>query len=493
MSAYSQLELFFQQLSDLEHLSALGNWDEAVMMPSGGANARANAMSTLDRLMHEKLTDKKIGELIKTALDESKLTPWQQANLGWMQRLYTHAVCLPADLVEKLSQARSASEHIWRTLRAQNDWQTFLPYLEKTLKYTRESAKLRGQFFNLSPYDVLIDEFSPGITAKFINPIFDKLKKVLPTYIEKIIAKQPALIPLTGPFAIAQQRELGLALMQAIGFDFNHGRLDVSHHPFCGGVPQDVRLTTRYNEHEFITSAMGTCHETGHARYEQNLPQQWQRQPVGRIHSMTMHESQSLLIEMQACRSPQFMQFLSLLIKQHFGNEESFDAQNLYHHYTHVKKQLIRVDADEVSYPLHVIARYEIEKALIDGEIECQDIPALWNEKMLQYLDLNTSGNFKDGPMQDVHWAAGLFGYFPAYTLGSLTAAQLFAKAKQAQPKLMTDLAHGNFTSLYDWLIPHFQAHASSLSFDELMHSATGSTLKSDYFLAHVEARYLST
>ena len=279
--------------------------------------------------------------------------------------------------------------------------------------------------------------------------------------------------------------------MQAIGFDFNHGRLDVSHHPFCSGDPEDVRLTTRYSEKEFVTAAMGTCHETGHARYEQGLPKQWLRQPVGRANSMATHESQSLLIEMQACRSPEFMNFLSPLVKRIFAEQEAFNRDNLHHLYTTVKRDLIRVDADEVTYPLHVILRYEIEKELIEGGLKVADLPNAWNEKMEHYFEHNTDGNYKDGVMQDVHWPAGLFGYFPAYTLGSLTAAQLFNSAKKANPQIPTQLAQGNFSALFDWLGKNVHSKASSVNYDQLMQEACGESLNVDYFLNHVKARYL--
>lgn len=493
MQAYKQLEKIFADLSHLEHLGAMANWDEAVMMPIGGGTARAEALAALQRLQHEKLTENKVKDLLHAAQSEKLTDLWQRSNLNWMQRAYDNASCLPSELVEQLSHARSSCEQVWRIDRAQNNWSHFLPYLEKVVALVRTSARMRAEKFNKAPYDVLIDDFSEGITSKFIDPIFAKLKAVLPNLINEIIEHQKSspLAEFKGPFAIAQQKELGLRLMQAIGFNFDHGRLDVSHHPFCGGVPQDVRLTTRYSEQEFITSAMGVCHETGHARYEQNLPRDWINQPVGRVHSMTLHESQSLLIEMQVCRSPEFMHFLAPLINQYFGEHKNFTAENLYRHYTHVKKQFIRVDADEVTYPLHVIARYEIEKALIGGEIECRDLPDIWAEKMSAYLGLDTKNNFKDGVMQDVHWPSGAFGYFPAYTLGSLTGAQLFAHAKKTFPDVLTRIKHGDFSHLYNWLIPNFQAHASSLSFDDLMKVSTGETLNPEYFLNHINTRYL--
>ena len=210
--------------------------------------------------------------------------------------------------------------------------------------------------------------------------------------------------------------------MKTIGFDFNHGRLDTSVHPFCGGTKDDVRITTRYNDNDFISPAMAVCHETGHSMYEFQLPQDYKNQPVGQALGMSVHESQSLLVEMHACRSSGFMHILSKLVIEHLNGaqfDQKYSEENLYKHYTRVKPGFIRVDADEVTYPLHVILRYEIEKALINGEIEVKDLPSLWDEKMSLYLGLDSKGNFKDGIMQDIHWPKGLFGYFPAYALGS--------------------------------------------------------------------------
>ena len=282
---------------------------------------------------------------------------------------------------------------------------------------------------------------------KIIDPVFSQLKEVLPKLIQQTIEKQksePTIQP-KGPFSIEKQKQLGLKLMEAIGFNFNHGRLDVSHHPFCGGVPQDVRITTRYDETEFISSAMAICHETGHARYEQGLPKKWINQPVGHGLGMTVHESQSLLIEMQACRTLEFMNFLSPLVNKQFGNDSAFSPENLLRLYTRVKPGTIRVDADEMTYPLHIILRYELEKQLIEGDMSITDLPDAWDAGMKQYLGLSTKDNYRDGVMQDVHWPSGAFGYFPAYTLGSLIAAQLFNAAKKARPDILDQISTGNF------------------------------------------------
>ncbi len=493
MSAYQKLESIYKRIDGLHHLQSIAGWDEAVMMPAGGGQSRARALATLSALIHETKTQKKIGELVEQAKEEYLTDPWQSANLKWIEKQYLSSTCLDSHLVEAITKASITSEQAWRELREENDWKAFVPLLKKTLHLVKEAAKIKSEVFNLSPYDVLIDEYSPDMSQVIINPIFTRLKNTLPELTQNIIEhqKQTAPIPITGVFAPEKQRELGLRLMQAIGFDFNHGRLDVSHHPFCGGVPRDVRITTRYRTDEFISSAMAVCHETGHARYEQGLPENWLSQPVGTALGMSVHESQSLLIEMQACRTPEFMQFLSPLIKEYFGDEEAYAPHNLFNIYTRVSPSLIRVDADEVTYPLHVILRYEIEQALMADDITVEDLPDVWDTKMQEYLGLSTKDNFKNGVMQDVHWPSGAFGYFPAYTLGSLIAAQLFSSAKQVHPNIPQEISTGEFATLFEWLNKNVHSRASSVSTEQLLIDATGETLNPDYFINHVKQRYL--
>jgi len=492
MSAYKELEKRFAKLSHLQHLQAIAGWDEAVMMPVGGECARAKALATLKVIQHECLTAPDNLDLIAQSEQEALSSPWQKANLKLIKKAVQNATCLPSDLVHASAKATLECEQAWRKQRADNNWKDFAPRLKEVVRLTKESAQIRSQVFNLSPYDVAIDDFSPGFSQKTIDPLFAQLKATLPDIIENTLSQQARPQKPQGPFAIEQQKQLGLALMKAIGFNFEHGRLDVSHHPFCGGVAQDVRITTRYNDHEFFSSAMGICHETGHACYEQHLPREWLEQPVGLAHSMAMHESQSLLIEMQACRSHEFMQFLAPLAIQHFGNDPALTANNLYLNYTHVEKGLIRVDADELTYPLHVILRYELEQALFNDELSVDALPAAWNEKMQASLGLSTLGNDADGVMQDVHWPSGAFGYFPAYTLGAMIAAQLFQKATQEKPAIPSEIAKGHFSTLMQWLANNVHQYGAAYSTADILSKATGETLQSGPFLAHLKARYLN-
>jgi carboxypeptidase Taq len=490
MKAYKNLESKFRQLAHLRHVAAICHWDEAVMMPAGGGQARAAAMASLQAMQHSLLVAPPTQQWLAEAKTAADLSPWQLANLKWMENLYLKASCLPTDLVERSELAFIRCEQAWRTLRAENNWRDFLPLLEENVALIKEAARIRAEVFGIDIYDSLIDQFSPGLSQAIIDPIFSRLKDFLPGFLQKARGNQVPPQSIAGDFAIDKQRQLGLQLMRAIGFDFNHGRLDVSHHPFCGGVPEDVRITTRYTQSEFISASMGVCHETGHALYERGLPADWLDQPVGEALGMAVHESQSLLIEMQACRSREFMQFLTKLVQEYFGDAGHFSAENLYRHYTHVRPGLIRVDADEVSYPLHIILRYELEQKLIKGQINCRDLPELWHDGMQHFFSLSTVGDYKNGVMQDVHWPSGAFGYFPAYTIGAMIAAQLFQSAMQAHPSIPQELTIGNFQTLIGWLRENVHSRGRLLSMQELLIQATGEPLNVDFFINHLHRRY---
>jgi carboxypeptidase Taq len=282
------------------------------------------------------------------------------------------------------------------------------------------------------------------------------------------------------------------ALMRLLDFDFDAGRLDESAHPFSGGVPEDVRLTTRYREDDFARSLMATIHETGHARYEQNLARDLLGQPVARARSFGIHESQSLSFEMQLARSRGFMDLVAPILRNIFGMHPAFEPDNLHRIFTRIKgDNLIRVEADELTYPLHVILRYEIERPLIQGEIEPEDIPALWDEKMQATLGLDTRGNFRDGCMQDVHWSESLFGYFPNYTLGAMYAAQWFATIRAKTRDLDARIHRGELHPVFDWLRENIWLQGSRWETPELVSRASGEALNPAHFRRHLEGRYL--
>ncbi len=499
--SYTQLENTFRRIGHLDHAVAMLEWDEAVMMPAAAGADRADAVATIYGIRHQQYTQPQMPQWFEAATAEAQageLTSHQKANLREMHRVWQRIAALPQDLVEASKKAESASEQAWRSLRAQNDWASFRPKLEAVVALKKQVAAALGQALNLSPYDALIDGFEPGMRCAQIDGLFADLGAFLPGFTETVLAKQKAepVIAPEGPFAAEAQRRLGLRLMQAVGFDMNHGRLDTSHHPFCGGVPSDVRITTRYDENDFTTALMGVLHEAGHGKYEQGLPHEWAAQPAGAARGMAMHESQSLLQEMQISRSFAFLRFATPLMQGAFNEvasqqPQAFTAENLHRLSTRVRRGFIRVDADEVTYPAHVILRYEIERKLFENQITVADIPELWNTRMQDLLGLSTKDNYKDGCMQDVHWPAGLFGYFPSYTLGALTAAQLFAAARRALPNLTDEISQGQFGNLNNWLGEHVWSQASLATGDEILRAATGKSLSTDDFKQHLQRRYL--
>ncbi len=481
-SAYQELTRTFQRLSRFGHLGAIAGVDMQTTMPPGGSQARGEALAELSVFMHELLTAPALEGLFSAAEQES-LNDVEQANVAEMQRAWRQATLLPAALVEAKSLAGSRCEHAWRSQRPANDWQGFSTNLKEVVRLSREEAQLRAAAAGTSRYDALLDLYEPGMTSTRLDATFGALKSWLPDLLQRAVAKQaqPPLQPL-GPVAVES----------LLGFDFNHGRLDVSAHPFCGGVPDDVRITTRYNESEFLSAMMGVIHETGHARYEQNLPQQWRGQPVALARSTAIHESQSLFMEMQLGRSRAFLQHIQPQVIALMGEQPALETHNFIRLAQRVKPGFIRVDADELSYPAHVILRYEIERALIEGEIEVEDIPALWDEKMQQSLGIDTRGNYRDGCMQDIHWTDGAFGYFPTYTLGAMYAAQLYQAVKRAIPQLETLILNGELQPVFDWLQQNIWQHGSRFPTEQLLRNATGEALNPDYFRQHLEQRYLA-
>jgi carboxypeptidase Taq len=338
-----------------------------------------------------------------------------------------------------------------------------------------------------------MDNYEPGMTGEIVDGLFGDLQKWLPELVRLVREKQAreTVRDPVGPFSRAAQYAIGLEVMKLLGFDFGAGRLDESTHPFCGGVPEDTRLTTRYREDNFVGSLWGTIHETGHGRYEQNLPRDWLGQPVGWARSAGIHESQSLSFEMQIGLSRPFVGLLAPRLDAHFGAQPAFEPDNLFRWLTRVQPSFIRVEADELTYPLHVILRYRIERDLIEGRVEADDIPALWDAAMAKLLDIDTRGNFTNGCMQDVHWGEGLFGYFPSYTLGAMYAAQWFATIRRKTPGLDKRMAAGDLAPAFDWLRENIWQQGSRWSTTELVTRATGGPLDTGHYRRHLEARYL--
>lgn len=494
VQAYRRLEAIFCRLLKLRDAASVLSWDTAAMMPEGGADARGEQTAALQVVLHESITRPEIAGLLDEAEGlADQLDPWQRANLREMRREWIHAAAVPPELVEALSKATSRAEMRWRSARRDDDFEGLLPDLRQVLNLVREVAAAKAARLGVDPYDALLDEYEPGGRAAMIDPIFDDLAGFLPGFLDAVLKTQArwTVIQPDGPFPVDKQQALARQLMTAVGFDFNRGRLDTSHHPFCGGVPDDVRITSRWDEDDFTSGLMGVLHETGHAMYERGLPAAWRYQPVGRARGMSVHESQSLLVEMQASRGGNFVAWLAPHAAAAFGKSgPAWTAENFRQLYTKVERSLIRVDADEVTYPAHVILRYRLERAMIGGALPLADLPGAWNEGMKDLLGIAPNTD-REGCLQDIHWPGGAWGYFPTYTLGAMTAAQLFQAAVKAEPAIPDAIAGGDFTPLMGWLRANIHGQASLHATPDLLTAATGRPLEAAPFKDHLRRRYL--
>jgi len=495
MQAYDSLRRLFARLRAINDAAGVLGWDAQTLMPTGAADGRAEQLATLRGLAHELLVAPTTAERMAEA--DSKrdtLGVWDQANLHEMHRAHAHASAVPGDLVEASSKATSRAEMAWREARATSDFALLLPHLREVLDLQREIGRCKGEALGLEIYDALLDQYDPGLRRAVIDPLFDRLRREIPGLIQDAQTHQshlPAPKPIAGSFPAAAQRGLGETLMRMVGFDFARGRLDTSLHPFCGGATDDVRITTRYNDDDFSRALMGVLHETGHALYEQGRPAAWLDQPVGEARGMVMHESQSLLVEMQACRTREFLTCLSPLVRRAFASEDAaLEPDNLYRLYTRVEPGFIRVDADEVTYPAHILLRYDLERAMIDGALAVEDLPAAFAAGARELLGLEVPDDAR-GCLQDIHWPSGAWGYFPTYTLGAVTAAQLFQAACAAVPDILQRLAAGDFGPLVAWLRREVHAKGSVAKTGDLIEAATGRPLDVEPYLAHLRRRYL--
>ncbi|MGE0251284.1 MAG: carboxypeptidase M32 [Dongiaceae bacterium] len=487
MNAYQELENRFRTIGRLQEASAILGWDQETMMPHGSAESRAEQLAALENIVHELIIDQRTSEWLEKA---APAEAWQKSNLIEMRRQWRSRAAIPTDLAANLARQSSIAAMSWREGREKKDFKAFLPEMEKLLSLTQEKAAILAKDSGQNPYDALLDLYEPGMAQNFIDPLFASLQEFLRNFLPQVLAEQKSVPKPKGPFPVEKQQALCRRLMAEAGFDFNKGRLDVSTHPFCGGTADDVRITTRYNENDFAQSLMGLLHETGHALYEMGLPVEWRGLPIGQARGMALHESQSLLLEMQACRSREFMTYLTPLLQEYFGGDpDQWQADKIYRAYTQVRPSLIRTEADEVTYPLHIILRYRLERMLVAGELKLADLPEAFNSGMQELLGIRPNHD-AEGCWQDIHWPSGSFGYFPTYTLGAMTAAQLFQAACKTSPEIKPSLATGNFAPLVAWLRENVHRHASSKTTAEIIKGATGKDLTIDAFTRHLQHRY---
>lgn len=491
--SYIELQKIFKQIKNINDILAILSWDSAVVMPRGSIESRATQIATLKTLIYDIISNSKTLDFINN-VNIDKLGEWDKANFSLMKKIHKQTIAIDRNLTEAHAIACTNSEMMWRAAKEQNNFKLFAPSLKEVLSLTKQIAISKASAFKCSAYDALLDIYDPGLTTTDIDPIFNNLKAFLPDFITQVTNKQLTEHKIKASkisLPINLQQRIGIECMKVLGFDFDKGRLDTSEHPFSGGYSEDTRITTKYKENDFLYGLMGILHETGHALYQQNLPREWTNQPVGSILGMATHESQSLIFEKQICKSKEFLYFLSNFLQEKFGfDDDIFKHENLYVSLNSVTPSFIRIEADEVTYPGHVILRYELEKAMISGELEIDDLPTAWNEKIYKTFGIQPQSD-QQGCLQDIHWALGIFGYFPSYLIGAIMAAQLFDSLNKNIPNTPKLIAEGKFNHLNTWLHKNIHQCGSRYSTQDLLLKVTGEKLNESYYKKYLTKKFL--
>ena len=492
--AYGELVRRSREVALLGSCGAVLGWDQETYMPPGGVAHRGEQTALLAGLAHQKRTDPRIGELLDLADDPALTadpTSVPAVNLRQLRRGYDKATKLPQSLVEQLARTTTLAQSHWAEARAKDDFPHFRPWLDQVIDLKRQEAAAYG--YEASPYDPLLDEYEEGATAAQLTALFADLRDGLVDLVARIrdAPEQPDTDILHREFPVDRQRLFGQAASAAIGFDYRKGRLDVTTHPFCSGFgPGDCRLTTRYNPRFFNEAFFGTLHETGHGLYEQGLPAEHYGTPMGESVSLGVHESQSRMWENAVGRSRAFWTHFFPRARQTFPDAlHDVDADAFHFAANAVAPSLIRVEADEVTYNLHVLIRFEIEQAILAGDLQGAEVPEAWNAKYGQYLGITPPDDAR-GCLQDVHWSFGLVGYFPTYTLGNVYMAQLFAKADADLGDLHAQFARGEFAPLLDWLRKHVHSQGQRHAPKDLIAHVTGAPPDHRPLLDSLEAKF---
>lgn len=494
--SYKELEKIFEEITQLNNIQSLASWDFSTYLPEGSSESRQQELATFSAFIHKLKSSDKVGELITSALQikDDELNSIEQRNLALIKKQYDETKIIDPDLQKRYSQLSNETHSTWMKCRKTKDYETLVPYLDKLFAIIREMAVIKADYLRVSKYDALLDDFDPERSDVEVQKIFAETKQELPDLIHKIIAKQKneRYLPITQKVDKKTQRAIELKLMETLGFNMNKGRLDETIHPFCSGNSEDTRITTKYKEDDFLASSFSVMHETGHALYQQNLPSKYRYQPVGFDKGMSFHESQSLITEMQIGTSREFIEFYAKLLRDDFGFKgPEYTAENLFLLKTRVVPNLIRIESDEATYPLHVIIRYEIEKKIIDEQLSAAELPTLWDAKMKEYLDILPTNHF-NGCVQDVHWPSGTIGYFPCYYIGAIIASMVMKKMRDQNSKIDQQIASGDFTEVNDYLNKNFRNYGSIYDSETLLEKATGhKKLSSRIFLDYLKDKYL--
>ncbi len=492
---YSELTRLLREAALVGSCGSVLSWDEQTYMPDKGSAHRADQLGLLAGLAHERATSPRIGELLSQLEGRGDLGDAdgdRAVNVREARRSFDRQTKLPRRLVEELSRTTTLSQQAWIKAREDADFAAFLPWLEKMIGLKREEAQAVG-YGDGVPYDALLDDYEPGVTAAEIQRVFTPLRDELVKLVAAIqhSARRPNVEILSRHYPKTPQMVLSEGASKAIGFDFEAGRIDESAHPFCSGFgPGDCRLTTRYNDHHFNSAFFGVLHESGHGIYEQGLPGDGFGLGIGQPSSLGIHESQSRMWENFVGRSRSFWKYLFPTAKTAFPKAlGDVSLEEFYSAINDVRPSLIRVEADEVTYNLHIMLRFEIEQQLVSGDLKPVDIPAVWNEKVMKYFGLAVPSD-ANGCLQDIHWSAGLLGYFPTYALGNMYAAQFFSAARRDLGDLDDQFSRGQFKPLKNWLNEKIHCHGKRFRAKRLVEVVTGESLSHQPLIAHLRTKY---
>lgn len=488
MSApYQELEQRWSEIADIKSGLGILGWDQEVMMPAGGVAARSRTMATLSGLIHERKTDPAmVGLVRRLSRKGSKLTPRQRRAVALARHEVDKAANVPAALARKIALAESRGVESWRVARARGDFALFADELARMVELKRELARVRSKRGKV--YDALLDDFEPGATMAHIDPLLNELKTFTQRLLKRVVNSgvEVDVSPLVGRFDVSAQRAFSRQVVLAMGIDLERGRMDLSTHPFCGGVgPGDVRMTSRFDTGDMRGGLFGVIHEAGHGLYEQGLDPRRAGTLLGGAISMAIHESQSRLWENNVARGEPFWRYWLPRLRRAHPQLKGVNLQRMWRAVNAIQPSMIRVEADELTYNLHIVLRYEIERDLIEGRIEVSDLPDRWNGAMVELLGIEPT-NAAEGVLQDIHWASGLFGYFPTYSLGNLYAAQIMEAARKGIRGLDRHIEQGQLLPLRDWLQSEIHRHDQIHDATKTVRRVTGKALSTEAFRRHI-------
>jgi carboxypeptidase Taq len=488
-----KLKSIVYEINDIGHAAAVLGWDQETYMPKGGINDRANQLSTLSKIAHEKFTSKEVGELIQKCKEEVKKLDTDSNDLRLIKVLdrdYLKSVKVPSELVTEMSKAASLGQQNWAKAKQDSDFSIFEPFLKKIVNLRQQYAKIFTPYDQI--YDSLLDDFEPGLKTADVKEIFNKLRPQQVELIRKISEKTEINNSfINKKYDTQKQWDFGVNVITKFGYDWNRGRQDKAEHPFTTNFGiDDVRITTRINKYFLPMGMFGTMHEAGHAMYEQGVSKDLARTPLASGASLALHESQSRMWENLVGRSLQFWKYFYPKLQNTFPSQlNNVSLENFYKGINKVSPSMVRVEADEATYNMHIMLRLELEIALIEGSIDVKDLPEIWNNKMNEYLGITPKNNV-EGVLQDIHWSMGAIGYFSTYALGNLISVQLWESINKDIPTLNKQIENGNFEELLGWLRKNIHQHGAKYEPQELIEKVTGSKITPEPYIKYLNKKY---